>query len=68
MECSNLVEKGKEKAEKCTVKNDSENFLYPELYFAGVLFSIFVIVNWKLGIIKRQKRDSDEPPDGGALF
>ena len=68
MECGNLVEKGKEKAEQHTVRNDSESFPYPELYSAGVLFSVFVIVNWRLGISKRQKRVPDEPPDEGALF
>ena len=50
------------------MKNDSDSFPYPELYSARVLCSIFVIVNWRLGISKRQNRISDEPPDGGALF
>lgn len=50
------------------MKNDSDSFPYPELYSARVLGSIFVIVNWRLGISKRQNRISDEPPDGGALF
>lgn len=50
------------------MKNDSDSFPYPELYSARVLSSIFVIVNWRLGISKRQNRISDEPPDGGALF
>lgn len=68
MECSNLVEKGKEKAEQRAVKNDSESFPYPELCSARVIFNISVIVNWRLGISKRQKRVSDEPPDGGLLF
>ena len=31
MECSNLVEKGKEKAEAHAVTNDSDSFPYPEL-------------------------------------
>lgn len=46
----------------------TQSFPYPELYCAGVLFSISVIGNWRRGINKRPKRVSDEPPDGGALF
>lgn len=68
MESSNLVEKGKEKAEQHTVKNDSESFPYPEVDCARVLFNIFVVENWRLGISKRPKRVSDEPPDGDVLF
>lgn len=68
MESSNLVEKGKEKAEQHTVKNDSESFPYPELYCAGVPFNIFVVENWRFGISRRPKSVSDEPPDGDVLF
>lgn len=46
----------------------TQSFLYPELYCAGVLFSIFVIENWRRGIRKRPERIPDEPPDGDAFF